>query len=131
MTTARIAIKIAAKPPPASLNPHFFPLNLQLSYHNLPNALPFAMIRIEVMIVNNKNGIFKMILLALLGAFLAKGLHARQEAYTPTKKEAEGWQALAPIKKAFWLLHPMRAFHFFLLQQSLALTWKLGKKYLK
>ena len=56
------------------------------------------MIRIEVMIVNNKNGIFKMILLALLGAFLAKGLHARQEAYTPTKQEAEGWQALAPIK---------------------------------
>ena len=49
------------------------------------------------MIVNNKNGIFKMILLALLGAFLAKGLHARQEAYTPTKKEAEGWQALAPV----------------------------------
>lgn len=89
------------------------------------------MIRIEVMIVNNKNSIFKMILLALLGAFLAKGLNARQEAYTPTKKEAEGWQALAPIKKAFWLLHPMRAFHFFLLQQSLALTWKLGKKYLK
>ena len=89
------------------------------------------MIRIEVMIVNNKNGIFKMILLALLGAFLAKGLNARQEAYTPTKKEAEGWQALAPIKKAFWILHPMRAFHFFLLQQSLALTWKLGKKYLK
>ena len=83
--------------------------------------------------MNNKNSIFKMILLALLGAFLAKGLNARQEAYTytPTKKEAEGWQALAPIKKAFWLLHPMRAFHFFLLQQSLALTWKLGKKYLK
>ena len=131
MTTARIAIKIAAKPPPASLNPHFFPLDLYLSYHTLPNALPFAMIRIEVMIVNNKNGIFKMILLALLGTFLAKGLHARQEAYTPTKKEAEGWQALAPIKKAFWLLHPMRAFHFFLLQQSLALTWKIGKKYLK
>lgn len=89
------------------------------------------MIRIEVMIVNNKNGIFKMILLALLGALLAKGLNAKQEAYTPTKKEAEGWQALAPIKKTFWLLHPMRAFHFFLLQQSLALTWKLGKKYLK
>lgn len=89
------------------------------------------MIRIEVMIVNNKNGILKMILLALLGAFLAKGLNARQEAYAPTKKEAEGWQALAPIKKGFWLLHPMRAFHFFLLQQSLAMTWKLGKKYLK
>lgn len=89
------------------------------------------MIRIEVMIVNNKNGILKMILLALLGAFLAKGLNARQTAYAPTKKEVEGWQALAPIKKAFWLLHPMRAFHFFLLQQSLAMTWKLGKKYLK
>ncbi len=88
------------------------------------------MIRIEVMIMKN-NGLLKMILLALLGAFLAKGLNARQEAYTPTKKEAEGWQALAPIKKGFWLLHPMRAFHFFLLQQSLAMTWKLGKKYLK
>ena len=89
------------------------------------------MIRIEVMIMNNKNGILKMILLALVGAFLAKGLNARQEAYAPTKKEAEGWLALAPIKKGFWLLHPMRAFHFFLLQQSMALTWKLGKKYLK
>lgn len=88
------------------------------------------MIRIEVMIVNN-NGLLKMILLALLGTFLAKGLNARQTAYSPTKKEAEGWQALAPIKKGFWLLHPMRAFHFFLLQQSLAMTWKLGKKYLK
>ena len=88
------------------------------------------MIRIEVMIMKN-NGLLKMILLALVGAFLAKGLNARQEAYTPTKKEAEGWQALAPIKKGFWLLHPMRAFHFFLLQQSLAMTWKLGKKYLK
>ncbi len=77
------------------------------------------------------NGILKMILLTLLGAFLAKGLNARQTAYAPTKKEVEGWQALAPIKKAFWLLHPMRAFHFFLLQQSLAMTWKLGKKYLK
>lgn len=89
------------------------------------------MIRIEVMIVNNKNGILKMILLALLCAFLTKGLNARQEAYAPTKKEAEGWQALAPIKKTFWLFHPMRAFHFFLLQQSLSMTWKLGKKYLK
>lgn len=88
------------------------------------------MIRIEVMIVKS-NGILKMILLTLLGAFLAKGLNARQTAYAPTKKEVEGWQALAPIKKAFWLLHPMRAFHFFLLQQSLAMTWKLGKKYLK
>lgn len=88
------------------------------------------MIRIEVMIMKN-NGLLKMILLALLGAFLAKGLNARQTAYAPTKKEAEGWQALAPIKKGFWLLHPMRAFHFFLLQQSLAMTWKLGKKYLK
>ena len=88
------------------------------------------MIRIEVMIMKN-NGLLKMILLALVGAFLAKGLNARQTAYAPTKKEAEGWQALAPIKKAFWLLHPMRAFHFFLLQQSMALTWKLGKKYLK
>ncbi len=82
------------------------------------------------MIVKN-NGILKMILLALLGAFLAKGLNTRQTAYAPTKKEVEGWQALAPIKKGFWLLHPMRAFHFFLLQQSLAMTWKLGKKYLK
>lgn len=77
------------------------------------------------------NGLLKMILLALLGAFLAKRLNARQTAYAPTKKESEGWQALAPIKKGFWLLHPMRAFHFFLLQQSLAITWKLGKKYLK
>ena len=83
------------------------------------------------MIVNNKNGLLKMILLALVGAFLAKGLNARQTAYSPTKKEVEGWQALAPIKKAFWLFHPMRAFHFFLLQQSLSMTWKLGKKYLK
>lgn len=107
------------------------PPDLTLSYHTLPNSLPFAMIRIEVMIVNNKNGILKMILLALLGAFLAKGLQAKETAYAPTKRGSDGWQALAPIKKGFWLLHPMRAFHFFLLQQSLALTWKLGKKYLK
>ena len=54
--------------------------DLTLSYHTLPSSLSFAMIRIEVMIVNNKNGILKMILLALLGAFLAKGLQAKETA---------------------------------------------------
>lgn len=82
--------------------------------------------------METKHSFLKTVLFALLAAFLAHGLAKKQAAQHPTKplETKEGWQPLAPIRKGFWLRHPQRAFHFFLLQQSLGVTWRLAKKYL-
>jgi len=72
------------------------------------------------------------LLILLAGLFLSRSLQKKEESYRPTRKdETAPWQALSPIKKMFWLTHPQRAFHFFLLQKSLGFTWKLWKKYTK
>lgn len=82
--------------------------------------------------METKHSFLKTLLFAGLAAFLAHSLSQRQTAQHPTKSldTKEGWQPLAPIRKGFWLRHPQRAFHFFLLQQSLGVTWRLAKKYL-
>lgn len=82
--------------------------------------------------METKHSFLKTLLLACLAAFLARRLAQRQAAQRPTKPldTKDGWQPLAPIRKGFWLRHPQRAFHFFLLQQSLEVTWRLAKKYL-
>jgi hypothetical protein len=72
----------------------------------------------------------KPLLILLAGLFLSRSLQKREVRYSPTRKDDTApWQALSPIRKMFWLRHPQRAIHFFMLQKSLGFTWKLWKKY--
>ncbi len=81
--------------------------------------------------MNDKKSLGKALLLAFAAAFVSHQLNKRENQHHPTKKlnDSFGWQPLAPIRKLFWLLHPQRAFSFFLLQQSLGVTYKLAKKF--
>lgn len=81
--------------------------------------------------MENKNSFWKAIFLGLVAAFLTHQLGKRQAEQQPTKRlpTKEGWQPLAPIRKLFWLCHPQKALYFFLLQQSLGVTWRVAKKY--
>lgn len=81
--------------------------------------------------MNQNSSIIKIIALALSAIFISHKLSQGEELHHPTKKLSpqEGWQPLAPIRKRFWLVHPQRALSFFLLQQSLGVTYKLAKKF--
>ena len=81
--------------------------------------------------MHHNSSIVKIIFLALATLFLSNKLNQKEQLHHPTQKLSpnEGWQPLAPIRKWFWLLHPQRALSFFLLQQSLGVTYKLAKKF--
>ncbi len=81
--------------------------------------------------MDDKKSFIKALCMALAAAFLAHQLGKKEAQHHPTKQVESpmGWQPLAPIRKLFWLLHPQRALYFFLLQQSLGVTWSIAKKY--
>lgn len=81
--------------------------------------------------MDDKKSFVKALCMALAALFFAHQLGKKESEHHPTKKvnPTDGWQPLAPIRKWFWVLHPQRALYFFLLQQSLGVTWSIAKKH--